>query len=204
MAENTFSASGEPSSTSGSSTSPARSASAGSSSTSAAGKSTSAADGSSAPVEPSNARLRRFFETSEAGRRAASSLKKAAEVGVRFTDVPGDFRFHAVDGRPVFESGKAMDPDFDLTLAPGAVAAITARPEADVGDLGILFFQHILAKDENEKVRVKLHSGLLRLTMRGWLSVLAAGGTKVVSWMAHKGLKGPSAVASALSRLKKG
>ena len=204
MAENTFSASGEPSSTSGSSTSPARSASTGSSSTSAAGKSTSAADGSSAPVEPSNARLRRFFETSEAGRRAASSLKKAAEVGVRFTDVPGDFRFHAVDGRPVFESGKAMDPDFDLTLAPGAVAAITARPEADVGDLGILFFQHILAKDENEKVRVKLHSGLLRLTMRGWLSVLAAGGTKVVSWMAHKGLKGPSAVASALSRLKKG
>src|SRR5438270_1892797 len=186
MAENTFSASGEPSSTSGSSTSPARSASAGSSSTSAAGKSTSAADGSSAPVEPSNARLRRFFETSEAGRRAASSLKKAAEVGVRFTDVPGDFRFHAVDGRPVFESGKAMDPDFDLTLAPGAVAAITARPEADVGDLGILFFQHILAKDENAKVRDKLHSGSLRLTMRGWLSARAAGGTKAVAWLAHK------------------
>ena len=94
--------------------------------------------------------------------------------------------------------------DFDLTLAPGAVGAITARPDADVGDLGILFFQHIVAKDENEKIRVKLHSGLMRLTMRGWLSVLAAGGPKVISWMAHKGLKGPSAVASALSRLKKG
>lgn len=158
----------------------------------------------SAAPEPSNVRLRRFFETSEASRRAASSLKKAAEVGVRFTDVPGDYRFHAVDGRPVFESGRAMDPDFDLTLAPGAVAAITARPDADVGDLGILFFQHMLAKDENEKIRVKLHSGLLRLTMRGWLSVLATGGSKVVSWMAHKGLKGPTAVASALSRLKKG
>jgi hypothetical protein len=169
--------------------------------TAAESPSTSAGSG---PVEPSNVRLRRFFETSEAGRRAASSLKKAAEVGVRFTDVPGDFRFHAIDGRPVFESGRAMDPDFDLTLAPGAVAAITARADADVGDLGILFFQHIVAKDENEKIRVKLHSGLLRLTMRGWLSVLAAGGTKVVSWMAHKGLKGPSAVASALSRLKKG
>jgi hypothetical protein len=166
--------------------------------------STNGSTSASAPAEPSNVRLRRFFETSEAGRRAAASLKKAAEVGVRFTDVPGDFRFHAVDGRPVFESGKAMDPDFDLTLAPGAVVAITARREADVGDLGILFFQHILAKDENEKIRVKLHSGLVRLTMRGWLSVLAAGGTKVISWMAQKGLRGPSAVASALSRLKKG
>ncbi|HEX9577638.1 MAG TPA: AAA family ATPase, partial [Myxococcales bacterium] len=82
--------------------------------------------------------------------------------------------------------------------------AITAQPQADVGELGILFFQHMLAKDENEKIRVKLHSGLLRLTMRGWLGVLAAGGPKVIGWMAQKGLKGPSAVASALSRLKKG
>jgi hypothetical protein len=152
----------------------------------------------------SDTRLRRFFQTSEASRRAASSLKKAAEVGVRFTDVPGDFRFHSVEGKPAFESGKAMDPDFELTLAPGAVAAITAQPQADVGELGVLFFQHILAKDENEKIRVKLHSGLLRLTMRGWLGVLAAGGPKVIGWMAQKGLKGPSAVASALSRLKKG
>jgi hypothetical protein len=154
--------------------------------------------------EGSETKLRRFFETSDASRRAASSLRKAAEVGVRFTDVPGDFRFHSVEGRPAFEAGKAMDPDFDLTLAPGAVAAITAQPHADVGELGVLFFQHIVAKDENDKIRVKLHSGLLRLTMRGWLGVLAAGGPKVIGWMAQKGLKGPSAVASALSRLKKG
>jgi hypothetical protein len=154
--------------------------------------------------EGSETRLRRFFETSDASRRAASSLRKAAEVGVRFTDVPGDFRFHSVDGKPAFEAGKAMDPDFELTLAPGAVAAITAQPHADVGELGVLFFQHIVAKDENDKIRVKLHSGLVRLTMRGWLGVLAAGGPKVIGWMAQKGLKGPSAVASALSRLKKG
>jgi hypothetical protein len=152
----------------------------------------------------SEVKLRRFFETSEASRRAASSLKKAAEVGVRFTDVPGDFRFHSVEGKPAFEAGKAMDPDFELTLAPGAVEAITAQPQADVGDLGVLFFQHIVAKDEQKKIRVKLHSGLLRLTMRGWLGVLAAGGPKVIVWMAQKGLKGPSAVAAALSRLKKG
>ena len=155
-------------------------------------------------AENSEVKLARFFATSEAARRAASSLKKAAEVGVRFTDVSGEFRFFSRDGKPVFEPGRAADPDFDLTLAPGAVAAITARPDADVGDLGILFFQHMLAKDENEKVRVKLHSGLIRITMRGWLGVLASGGPKVVGWMAQKGLKGPGAVASALSKLKKG
>ena len=156
------------------------------------------------PPEPSNAVLQRFFETSEAARRAAGPLKKAAEVGVKFTDVPGDFAFKVVDGKPKFLTGKAEDPDFDLTLAPGAVSAIAAQPNADVGDLGITFFTHILSKDPNSKINVKLHSGLMKLTMRGWLGVMAMGGGKVMGWMAQKGLKGPSAIASAVSRLRKG
>ncbi|TMB26069.1 MAG: AAA family ATPase [Deltaproteobacteria bacterium] len=161
------------------------------------------------PQEPrdiltSEVLLRKFFEMSPAGRRAASSLKKGVSVAVRFTDVPGDFRFYAQDGQPRFDAGKASDPDFELTIAPGAVRAITAKPEADIGELGITFFQHIVAKDPAEKIQVKLHAGLLKLTMHGWLGVLAAGGPKVMGWMAQKGLRGPSAVASALSRLRKG
>src|SRR3954471_22992883 len=162
------------------------------------------APGARPPSEPSNVVLQRFFETSESARRAAGSLKKAAEVGVRFTDVPGDFHFKSVDGRPRFITGRAEDPDFDLTLAPGAVTAIAGKPDADVGDLGILFFQHILSKDPASKINVKLHSGLLKLTMRGWLGVMTQGGGKVMGWLASKGLKGPSAIASAVSRLKKG
>jgi hypothetical protein len=154
-------------------------------------------------MEPSNVVLQRFFESSEAARRASSPLKKAAEVGVRFTDVGGEFHFKTIDGKPRFQEGKAADPDFDLTLAPGAVVAIAAQPNADVGDLGILFFQHIVAKDPLSKIHVKLHSGLLKLTMRGWLGVMAAGGGKVMGWLAMKGLRGPSAIASAVSRLRK-
>jgi hypothetical protein len=154
--------------------------------------------------EPSNVVLQRFFETSESARRAAAHLKSAAQVGVRFTDVPGDFYFAVIDGKPRFVAGAARDPDFDLTMAPGAVTAIAAQPNADVGDLGILFFQHIVASDPQSKIRVKLHSGLMKLTMRGWLGVMASGGGKVIGWLASKGLKGPSAIASALSRLRKG
>lgn len=154
--------------------------------------------------EPSNVVLQRFFESSDSARKASSHLKKAAEVGVRFTDVPGDFHFKLVDGKPRFMNGAAQDPDFDLTLAPGAVSAIAAQPNADVGDLGILFFQHIVAQDPQAKIHVKLHSGLMKLTMRGWLGVMAAGGGKVMAWLAMKGLRGPSAIASAVSRLRKG
>ncbi len=155
-------------------------------------------------MEPSNVVLQRFFESSEAARRASAPLKKAAEVGVRFTDVPGDFHFKLIDGKPRFAAGAAADPDFELTLAPGAVSAIAAQPDADVGDLGILFFQHIVHKDPQAKIHVKLHSGLVKLTMRGWLGVVALGGGKVMGWLAMKGLRGPAAIGHALARLKKG
>jgi hypothetical protein len=151
-------------------------------------------------MDPSNVVLQRFFESSEAARRASAPLKKSAAVGVRFTDVSGDFHFKLIDGKPRFSEGKADDPDFELTMGPDAVTAIAAQPDAEVGDLGIVFFQRILAKD----IHVKLHSGLIRLTTRGWLSVMAQGGGKVLGWMASKGLKGPAAIGHALARLKKG
>src|SRR5207302_203572 len=97
-----------------------------------------ASDQHSAP-ETSDVLLRRFFDTSAAAARAARSLRKAAEVAVRFTDVPGDFRFHVEDGKPHLVPGAAQDPDFELSLPPGAVKALCADPSLDVGDFGVLF-----------------------------------------------------------------
>src|SRR3979411_1522796 len=139
-------------------------------------------------TEPSNLFLQRFFATSEAARKAAAQPQRAAQVGVRFTDVPGDFHFALVEGKPRFLDGPAKDPDFELTLAPAAVTAIAAQPEADVGELGILFFQHIVASDPQSKIRVKLHSGLLKLTLRGWLGVMASGGGEGLGWVGGEGL----------------
>jgi hypothetical protein len=159
--------------------------------------------GAAAEPTPSDLALTRFFETSSAARKAAAPLKKGAEVGVLFTDVPGEWRFTVVEGKPRLLKERPYDPDFVLTLAPGAVRDIASKPDSDVGDLGITFFQHIIASVPEDKVRVKLHSGLIKLTMRGYLGVLAQGGPKVMMWMAQKGLKGPGAIASAISKLKK-
>jgi hypothetical protein len=107
-------------------------------------------------------------------------------------------------GKAVFEQEKAANPDFELYMPPDAVKAITARTDSDVGSIGIVFFEHILARDPARKVGVKVHSGIVKLTRRGWLGVLALGGPKLVMWMAGKGLRGPGAIANALSRLKGG
>jgi hypothetical protein len=151
---------------------------------------------------PSDAALTEFFRESPAAAAAAKHLRSGAEVGVTFTDVPGNWRFHAPSGKPALETGAPLAPDFELRLGPGAVRDLCAHPKADIGDLGILFFEHIVTRQPENQIRVKLHSGLVKLTMRGWLTVMAQGGPKVVRWLAHKGLSGPSAVASALIKLK--
>jgi len=159
--------------------------------------------GTSATAQNCSEMLRHLLETSEAARKAASSLSKSASVAVRFTDTGGEFQFHSVDGRPRLEPGKAEEPDFELTLPPGAVQDICGRSPGDAGDLGVLFLQHIFVEDKEQKIQVKVHSGLIKLTLHGWFRVVVAGCPKVLLWLARMGLKGPSGVAGLLSRFKK-
>jgi hypothetical protein len=148
--------------------------------------------------------LAHFLLTNPGAKLAAASLKPGAEAGITFTNLDGEWRIYAAEGgRVSFEPGKATDPDFELRIAPHAVNSIRERHEADVGDLGVAFFEHIIAREQDRKIHVTLHSGLLKLTRRGWLGVLARGGPKVVMWMAAKGLRGPGAIATALGRIKK-
>jgi hypothetical protein len=150
-----------------------------------------------------SAALAAFIATNPGAQRASATLKCGAEVAIRFVDQPGDWRLHVVEsGKACFEQAKATDPDFELYMPAAAVFAITARTDADVGELGVAFFEHIVAKEPVRQIGVKVHSGVVKLTRRGWLGVLALGGPKVVLWLAGKGLRGPGSIANALSRLK--
>jgi hypothetical protein len=147
--------------------------------------------------------LSNFLSNSSAARAAATSLRRGAEVAIIFTHVPGEWRICVNDATGVsLEPGKATDPDFELRVPPGAVRSICSRHDADVGDLGVTFLEHIAVHDPELKIQVTLHSGLLKLTSRGWLGVLARGGPKVVVWMTKKGLRGRGAIATVIGRLK--
>ncbi|MDF1565391.1 MAG: AAA family ATPase [Deltaproteobacteria bacterium] len=148
-------------------------------------------------------KLRTFFETSPAAAKATKPLKKGAEVGVVFTDVPGDYRFGVETGAGRIGEGKASDPDFELELAPGAVDRLCSMQTDDLGEFAVTFFKCMLADDPEQKIGVKLHSGFLKLTSRGYLKTMALGGAKVFAFMAKNGYMGPTAVKKAIDKLRK-
>lgn len=152
----------------------------------------------------SSAALRHFLATSAACHVAASILKSGAEVAITFTDVDGDWRICKDTTNGIsFEPGRAVDPDFELRIPPQATAAIVSRTDSDLGELGVKFFEHIATKHPDLRINVTLRSGLLKLSKRGWLALVARGGPGVMMWMAKKGLRGPGAIATALARFKK-
>jgi hypothetical protein len=155
-------------------------------------------------AERSDVALATFLSNSPACRVAASALKAGAEVAVNLTDVDGDWRiWNDPQAGVVLAAGKAKDPDFELRVPPRAGTAIYSHADADIGDLGVIFFEHIVAKDPALRIQVTLRSGLVKLTGRGWLGLLARGGPTVLMWMTKRGLRGPGAIAAALGRLKR-
>ncbi|HZZ84947.1 MAG TPA: AAA family ATPase [Anaeromyxobacteraceae bacterium] len=141
--------------------------------------------------------LKRFFETQPAARRATQPLHAGAEVGLTLDSGPA--RFTVRGGAPVVEEGKAVAPDFTLTLPDAAVKRITAMSAEDVGELGIAFFKLVLEKDPALKVRVHIDAPTGQLLQHGYLGVLAVGGMKVGFWLLKNGVKNPKA---AIDRLR--
>lgn len=142
--------------------------------------------------------LRRFLEGAAVARAATRPLSRAARVNVVLPEGPA--RFTMESGAPALLPGADLDPDFTLRLPAGAVRRITALVGDDVGEFGIAFFQLVLERDPELRVRVHLDAPPARLLGRGYLGVVARGGLKVTWWLLRNGVKDPAA---ALERFRK-
>jgi hypothetical protein len=146
---------------------------------------------------PSYEALKKFFETTEAARKATKPLEPGAEVALRLESGPARFTMDRGQAKVLDEPAKS--PDFTLTLPDGAVRRITALESDDVGEFGIEFFKLVLEKDPNLKVGVKIDAPTGQLLKHGYLGVLAIGGMKVTWWLLRNGVKNPKA---AIDRLR--
>jgi hypothetical protein len=139
-----------------------------------------------------------FFETSPAAVEAVRRLSDGAEVGV-LLDGNEQARFYVESGRPHLARESARDPDFTLTIPDGAVRRLVSLESPDVGEYGIAFFMLVTSSDPDLRVRVQIGASTMRLIGKGYLRVLAAGGTKVTLWLLKKGALNPKA---AIDRLR--
>ncbi len=143
--------------------------------------------------------LSRFFANSAAARKATRPLGKEARVALDLSGGPA--RFTMSDGVARVTAGAEPDPDFTLVIPDGAVTQLTAMEGDDVGAFGIAFFQLVLAREPERRVRIRIDAPTTRLVSHGYLGVLAAGGAKVAWWLLKNGVKNPKA---AIDRLRKG
>ncbi len=144
------------------------------------------------------ATLTAFFAAAPAAARAVRPLSPAARIRLELEEGPAAFTL--ADGTPRLGAGAPGDPDFTLRLPAGAVARLCARPEAGVGELGLLFFTLLLERDPALRVGVRLHAATGRLLANGYLAVLALGGPRVALWLLRRGLADPRAVLERLRR----
>jgi hypothetical protein len=141
--------------------------------------------------------LKTFFERAPVARRAARPLSRGARVNLVLDG--GNACFTMESGNPEVRDGAAPEPDFTLTLPPGAVERITGLASEDVGEFGIAFFQLLRERDPGLKVRVHLDAPTAHLVGHGYLGVLALGGVKVGWWLVKNGIRNPRA---AIDRLR--
>lgn len=141
--------------------------------------------------------LQRFFRSAPAARRATRRLRREAEVALDLDGEPA--RFTMASGVPEILPGPARDPDFALAMPSEAVRRLTSG-EAGVGGLGVAFFQLVLSRDPELRIRVRLHASTSRLLTRGYLEVLALGGLEVAWWLLRAGARSPL---EAIERLRR-
>lgn len=132
--------------------------------------------------------LGRFFRSDPAARRATRPLRREAEVALDLAGEPA--RFSMASGAPEILPGPARDPDFTLSLPPGAVRRLTSGG-TNVGGLGVAFFQLVLSRDPALRIGVRLNASTPRLLARGYLRVLALGGLEVALWLVRAGARRP-------------
>ena len=86
------------------------------------------------------------------------------------------------------EAGPARDPDLVFRFTREAVASL-ANVEGDVGDFAVRLFHLIVEVGDDAGVEIRIAAPFSRLVRRGYLSLLVAGGLRVLAFGTAHGVR---------------
>ena len=135
------------------------------------------------------ARLHELFQDHSAWRDAARCLEDGASSDVYFSAYPESvWHLERRDGEIHLSNGPSPDPDLVLRFTPNAVASLISV-EGDIGDFAVRLFHLIVEIGADGGVELRVVAPFSRLVRRGYLSLLASGGLRVLAFGAANGVR---------------
>lgn len=135
------------------------------------------------------AKLTQLFVSRPVWHSAAQYLEDGATSDVYFTNRPGEaWHLERRSGRAELLPGSSPAPDFVFRFPHGAVERLEAA-DGSVGDVAVALLRLIVEADPELRVEVRIVASFPALMRRGYLSLLAAGGLRVLAFGAAHGIR---------------
>lgn len=128
------------------------------------------------------------FFRSELAARAAKGIRDGAIVEIVVDEA--SFYFTKKKGQGRVHKRRPGEPEVTFWVPPltlRQVLALSGAPEASMATMGVFLFDAILSADEGRKIKFKVRASVLTLWLKGYFSVLKAGGPEVASYLAKIG-----------------
>lgn len=134
-------------------------------------------------------RLAELFAGHPAWRAAAERIEEGATSNVFFSQRPGEaWHLERSGGLTRLLPGAAADPDFAFRFTPSSIDLL-ARVNGGIGSFAVALFERIVDPDPGTAVGFRVVAPFSRLVRRGYLSLLAAGGLRVLAFGAARGVR---------------
>lgn len=141
------------------------------------------------------------FLTSQVASQAAKSLSEGVEIEFKIESEV--FYFKRLKAGNTVQMGPSAKPEVVFTLTPRAANSVLEESSTtDIGGIGVKIAKLIVSSDPNHKIWVKLHTGLLGFVAKGFLGVIATGGSAFAGFLAERGLNGLDAIKTAIRSFK--
>jgi hypothetical protein len=96
---------------------------------------------------------------------------------------------------------ESMSPDFTVTLTEDLFDAIFVTESDSARQFILQCFSIALKKEHRSRISLSVHTGILKLTTKGYFKIVTLGGSQLLSMLRDYGLGSLSSIKKALDKI---